>query len=448
MKICMILIALLTVSATMFSGCIEETPESPDNKKSHVEIATTFMTSLQQKNYAIAYNYFDNDMKNSLPLDQLQSIWEYFIATYGEFETIQETNQTIIDNYQVVYMNCTFENNYLLVFRIVFDTNRNITGFWQDNAILLVTYTPPDYVNSQNFTEINMTIGKSPWQLPATLTIPDGTGPFSCVVLVHGSGPNDRDETIGPNKPFKDLAGGLASKGIAVLRYDKRTKIYPEETATNINLTVIEEVVDDALGAIDSLLIQSYMPIKNIIVLGHSLGGMMVPKIASLDETIKGCILMAAPARPLEDLFLTQTIYLANLDGTIDESEQENIDLIEEHVEKIKTLNISENEKVLTIYKSYWQYLNDYNPVDLAKNLSIPLLFLQGKRDYQVTYEDDFLIWQQALANQSSTTFNTYETLNHLFISGEGAPNNTEYMNESHVHQEVINDIVNWIKAL
>src|SRR5207247_4710825 len=60
------------------------------------------------------------------------------------------------------------------------------------------------------------------WELPATLTMPKGDGPFPAVVLVHGSGPHDRDESIGPNKPFRDLAGGLASRGIAVLRSEER----------------------------------------------------------------------------------------------------------------------------------------------------------------------------------------------------------------------------------
>ena len=441
---------LLAISfvLTIFTGCMEENKQPNENTKTYVDIATDFINALKQQNYANAYSYFSTDMKNSLPQEQLESIWEYFIATYGSFEEIQQTRQTILNNYTVVYVNCTFSNNYLLVFRIVFDEEKNIDGFWQDAAILMTAYSPPSYVNNQNFTEINITIGNSTWQLPATLSIPTGTGPFPCAILVHGSGPNDRDETVGPNKPFKDIAGGLASKGIAVLRYDKRTKVYPDRLATDKNLTVKEEVVDDVLAAINLLPIQSYVPVSSIIVIGHSLGAMMVPMIASLSDNINGCILMAAPARPLEDLFLSQTIYLANLDGSIDETEQANIDYVESQVEKIKSLNMTNDEKILGAYKAYWEYLAAYNQTNTAKNLSLPLLFLQGKRDYQVTYKDDFLLWQKELSGKENVTFETFDSLNHLFMSGEVPANSEEYMIENHVQKDVIDTMIDWIKQL
>src|SRR6185369_4322477 len=101
-------------------------------------------------------------------------------------------------------------------------------------------YQPPAYVVPSMFREQELTVGAgTEWALPATLTLPTGTGPFPAVVLVHGSGPNDRDETIGPNKPFQDLAQGLASQGIAVLRYEKRTKQHPVAMGLLLgNLTV------------------------------------------------------------------------------------------------------------------------------------------------------------------------------------------------------------------
>jgi len=442
------IVFIILILVVGFSGCIEETKEPIGNNKTHNEIATDFMNKLKQKEYDISYTYFSNEMKKSLPLSQLTSIWEYFISTYGDFDEIQETKLTIIDGYEVVYVNCTFTNNYILIFRIVFDVEKNITGFWQDNAILLSTYNPPNYVNTDNFSEMNHTIGASPWELPATLSIPNGNEPFPCVILVHGSGPNDRDETIGANKPFKDLAWGLATKGVAVLRYEKRTKEYPELSATIVNLTVQEEIIDDVIAAVDLLLITSKIDTNSIYIVGHSLGGMMAPEIATQDNRIAGIFLLAAPTRHLEDLFIDQTIYLTNLDGVVDESEKEQIELIEDQVQKVKTLNISEDELVLGAPKSYWIDLADYNPVETAEKLNISMLILQGERDYQVTVDGDFSAWNYTFHENENVSLKTYEKLNHLFISGNGPPNNSEYLVEGHVAEEVITDIATWIKNL
>jgi predicted dienelactone hydrolase len=84
------------------------------------------------------------------------------------------------------------------------------------------------YVDTTAFRAVEVKLGSEPFLLGATLTLPTGTGPFPAVVLVHGSGPQDRDEPLGANRVFRDLAEGLASKGVVVLRYDKRTKIYPK----------------------------------------------------------------------------------------------------------------------------------------------------------------------------------------------------------------------------
>jgi dienelactone hydrolase len=385
-------------------------------------------------------------MTKDFSLSQFKTTWEYYLTTYGSFQTIQSIHNATIEGYEVVYANCTFEDGYLLVFRLVFNNQSGIIGFWLDSTGTTEGYNPPDYVDEQSFTELNIKLGSNTWKLSGTLTLPKNATNAPAVILVHGSGPNDRDETVGPNKPFKDLAWGLASQGIIVLRYDKRTYVYPEEIASDTEFTPKEEVVDDAIAAVTFL--QSYTNVNTsqIYVLGHSLGGMLAPQIAHRSSHVAGLVLLAAPARPLEDLILNQTIYLANLDGTIDANDSTNIQYIEEQVQKIKTLNFTDDEKVLNAYKAYWEYLSNYNQVDVAENLTIPLLFLQGKRDYQVTYEDDFLRWENRLDTKENAEFISYESLNHLFIPGEGTPTNTEYFKIGHVDASVITDIANWIK--
>jgi dipeptidyl aminopeptidase/acylaminoacyl peptidase len=329
---------------------------------------------------------------------------------------------------------------------MVFDDEKMIAGFQFVPTEIEYKYEPPDYADLESFDEVNVTVGTGLWMLPGTLTIPKGSGLFPVVILVHGSGPNDRDESIGPNKPFKDLAWGLASKGIAVLRYEKRTKEYPEQSAALTNLTVQEEVIDDVFAAIDVLNTTERIDQERMFVLGHSLGGMLGPRVTEQDDRLAGLIILAGPTRNLEDLFLEQTTYLANLDGEIDENEGIQIANIQEQVEKVKELNISEGEFILGVPKAYWQDLAKYNPVETAENLSIPVLILQGERDYQVTIDGDFSKWNESLYTNDNVTLKTYELLNHLFISGSGPPTNAEYLVEGHVEEEVIDDISEWIK--
>jgi len=172
---------------------------------------------------------------------------------------------------------------------------------------------------------------------------------------------------------------------------------------------------------------------------------MMAPQIATYEENVSGIIMLAAPARGLEDLIYNQTLYLSELDGIVDENESIVINTTKEALEKIKSLNISENEQVITVYRKYWEYLNNYDQVQTADNLKIPILLLQGKRDYQVTYEEDYAIWNLTFSDNNNVLLKTYNQLNHIFLPGEGTPTNTEYMNKGHVPEEVIQDIVNWI---
>ncbi len=154
------------------------------------------------------------------------------------------------------------------------------------------------------------------------MTKPAGVGPFPAVVLVHGSGPNDRDETFGPNKTFKDLALGLGSRGVAVLRYDKRTKVYGAKVSKLNPFTLKAETIDDALEAVALLRKEPGIDATAIFVLGHSLGGTAAPRIGAADSGIAGLIMLAGAVRPLEQSIVDQMQYLADADGVISDAER------------------------------------------------------------------------------------------------------------------------------
>jgi len=272
------------------------------------------------------------------------------------------------------------------------------------------------------------------------------------VVLVHGSGPNDRDETIGPNKPFRDLAWGLASQGIAVLRYEKRTKQHAAKFTEDVlvKLTAQEETVDDALAAVALLRQTKGIDPSRVYVLGHSLGGYLLPRIGSADPRIAGLISLAGPTRPLEDISLEQITYITGLDGTPTPEEQAGLDQLADQVARVKDPGLSAATSAadlpLGIPASYWLDLRGYSPADAAKELQAPMLILQGERDYQVTTAD-FEGWQSALASRSDVQFKLYPELNHIFVAGEAKSTPAEYNVEGHVAEQVITDIAEWIKA-
>ena len=310
-------------------------------------------------------------------------------------------------------------------------------------------YKPPAYVVPAAFGERELTVGEGgAWPLPATLTLPAGRGPFPAVVLVHGSGPNDRDETLGANKPFRDLAHGLASQGVAVLRYDKRTRRYPGKISRIPNFTVREETTDDALAAVRLLRQTAGVDAKRIYVLGHSLGGMLVPRIGAADAGIAGFVVMAGPTRPLEDAFARQYEYGALLDGRIDDAERAQIDDAKRQAARIKQLKAGDTgsrETLLYAPPDYWLDLRGYDPPQTALRLRRPMLILQGERDYNVTL-DDFRNWQTTLNAQKEIEFKTYPKLDHLFYEGEGAASGADYDRPRNIPGYVIDDIAAWIK--
>lgn len=298
----------------------------------------------------------------------------------------------------------------------------------------------PAYSTPANFHEKAVTIGDDEWKLQGTLTLPNGNGPFPALVLVHGSGPSDRDETVGGTKVFKDLAEGLASRGVAVLRYDKRTYVYAPKIKGLKDFTINEETVDDAVRAAAFLKKQPEVNPQKIYLLGHSMGGYVAPRIEADEEKFAGLIIMAGNARPMEDLMIEQAEYL--------KMPSSDVAAIKAQAKRIKALELGDADgpALLQIPPSYWLDLKDYDPVAAAKKVPVPMLFLQGDRDFQVTSKD-LALWKAGLGGRKDVTFQTYPSLNHLFVAGEGPSTESEYRKPGHVAPEVVDEIAKWVKG-
>lgn len=295
--------------------------------------------------------------------------------------------------------------------------------------------------------EVKVQTGR--FTLPGTLVVPESDGPVPAVILVHGSGPNDRDETILSNKPFKDLAEGLGKEGIATLRYDKRTKVYLPVLQAGEELNLDYEVTEDVLSAVRLLEEEPGIDSRRIYVLGHSLGGMMAPRIASRAPGLGGIILFSGPARPLEDLLLEQVDYLLSLQPFSVEADKQKEEL-KKQVENVKKLGTPAfNPSIpllLNVPLSYWKDLNGYDQVAVAATLSLPILVMQGERDYQVTMED-FEIWKKELSGKTNVTFRSYPDLNHLYQEGTGKSKPDEYRQTARIPAYVTKDIADWINS-
>ncbi len=410
------------------------------------ELAGNFIQLLFANKVSEAYQLFDSTVQSKITEEQLGTIMPGIGKQFGKFISGIDTLVNLAgdgENELTTFdFGCKFENGSLN-FKIVISNKQEISGFWITPKTDNVEYRIPEYVNIAKFKGIDVEFGLTEWRLKGSLTIPRQIEKPPVVILVHGSGPNDRDETIGPNKPFKDLAWGMASKGIAVFRYDKRTKLYGSKMKPG-DINIQSEVIDDVLEAVNFLKARDDVDKSKIIVLGHSLGAMVAPLIASQSQTISGIIMMAAPARKLEDLVLEQMEYIYSLKETISDDEKNFFTELQLKVDSLKNKTLPPSTPIIGIPASYFYDLGKYDQVETAKDLKLPILILQGERDYQVTMED-FNIWRKELSNNKNIKLKSYPKLNHLFMTGEGKAKPEEYNLPNSVDIKVIQDIVDWV---
>jgi len=397
---------------------------------------------------------FAPEMRQALPPDTMQATWEGLAEQVGAFQALVGAPQvTEAEGVTLVVITMQFDAA-LLDMQAAVSAGGQITGLYfrpSETAAPVEASAAefpadlPDYIDPEAFEERAIVLNEgTDWELPGTLTLPVGKGPFPAVVLVHGSGPNDRDETVGPNKPFRDLAWGLATQGVAALRYDKRSKVHAGKMAALESMTVNDEVIADAVAAVRLLRQTDGVDPDRVFVIGHSLGGYLAPRVAAESDGVAGVVILAGNVRPLQDLIVVQTEYLLGLDGELSDADREQVNLLEQVRQAIENLNAATPGMFFGAPATYWVDLRDYDPVKVARSLDRPLLILQGERDYQVTM-DDFALWQEGLSGRDNVTFISYARLNHLLMSGSGPGSPAEYEQPGYVDAAIVADIIGWI---
>jgi uncharacterized protein len=442
--------AIMVLLMAVIGAGIAATPAwSQDSAESQSAkaIAVAVANALSNKNFTDIVARFTPEMSRDLPAATLEKVWSSIIGQAGAVVEVKEarTIGPTPDGATLVVVPIRLAKAALDV-RVAVANDKVVGLRIVPSEPSYAAWSAPAYVDEAKFSNVEVRVGAAPTILGGTLSLPKVAHKVQGVVLIHGSGPNDRDERLGPNLVFRDLAEGLASRGVAVLRYDKRTKIYPAQFSGAS--TVREETMDDVVAAVALLRARPEIDPASIVILGHSLGGMLAPRIAEGGHGIAAAVLLAAAARPLPTMMVEQIEYLASLGGPLDEAAKKQIEQIKS--DSARALAAKQGDAgppILGVPPAYWADLNAYDPTATAARLSMPLLILQGGRDYQVTAED-LQRFRAALAGHPNVTIRDFPRLNHLFIAGEGKSKPDEYQIPGHVDAAVIDAIATFIDGV
>lgn len=442
---CLALVVML-----MMSGCTkQEEPKKTDPVQTDKvtgtieEIGTAFIQTMADQDFERLNTAFDYDdaMQKLADSDQLKAAFGPSMNQLGALKEIQQTSEVVQGELTIVIFPVIFEKLNICI-NVVFDTENRIAGaniseYVAPSDVVAVTLPKEAVEKEISFTARD---GKA---FSGSLVLPNSEGSFPVVVFVHGSGPNDRNETLYGNTVFKDIAYLLAEKGIATLRYDKRTYLYGAESATNLEMTVNEETVYDAQDAFEWIKTQENINPDQVYILGHSLGAMMMPRIAE-EAKATGYIMMAAPVNDLASIMKMQYEYLSQFSKSSEETK-----FYESALEELKQLDNLDSLKADQVvqggYPAYWKDLLSYKPIETAESMKEPVLMLQGEQDYQVPMSE-YQLWKDAYGSAENWKFESFSGLSHMMMPGDLTKSpNTYYMQKANVDSRVIDAIAEFI---
>jgi len=433
----------------MLTACTNTTSSSlPKDVNSRLEDAKTVYNFFLQGKYSDIEAKIAEDAKDSLSEEKLKDGYEQTIQSTGVPGKIKYVDT---DNNLTVSIRANGDKKEFRMV-LVYSSDGHIVGLYF-SAGGDITTAPEGIV------EKDIVIGAGgDYPLQGKITYKEGlTGKNPAVILVHGSGPNDMNESVGNTSTFSDLAYGLAQQGIVVIRYDKRTyayggKMYQLQTAGT--LTVEQETIEDAILAKELAAKEELVDQNRIFLLGHSMGGMLAPRIdKEAGSSFAGIIIMAGSPQKLWEIMLDQNeAAIAKMADGVQKTLA--IKQVQAEVEKAKGIDNGtlEEAKVKTAFGLPGVYVKDMDSVDACSVLNEttkPVLIMQGTDDFQVSATKDFAMYKTNLASRANTTFKLYQGLNHLFMVSKdpGKGTTAEYNNENNVAAQVITDIADFIKT-
>lgn len=429
---------------TIIAGLTSQIQAQTENFQIAEELGKQAAELLQKSEFEKLHALFSDDIAATLSSKQMEKSFSGLLKQFGKLNKIEElqVKETAEGNYyqQAVSFD---KGKFFLTFTL--NQKESFTSFMLKPYQPNYKWTFPSYAKGKyEYSQEEITVGDS-LALNGKMTIANGTNEI-VVVFVHGSGPNDMDESLGPNKLFKDLAFGLAANGIASIRYNKRTYDYPSQMARQANsLTIQLVVIDDAVNAVK---LARENGAKKVILLGHSIGGYCTPMIAEVAQP-DAVIVLAGNVSPLEVLLVPQYEHIKNNDSSKQINDLQ-IAMIRTQVKRIQENDYNTETASpllpLGLPASFWLSLKDYQPQKIAKKQAFPYLILNGERDYQVTPREANR-WKNGSKNKHSKTI-FYPKLNHMFFEGEGICLPSEYEKEGHFSEYALKDIIGWINKI
>ncbi|MDL2237669.1 DUF3887 domain-containing protein [Christensenellaceae bacterium OttesenSCG-928-K19] len=381
----------------------------------------------------------DSTFKRNLTPEVLQMQWEQFTDGIGEYDGIIDTKVSSEGGYTVIEQMNSFPHINLKLTYTFNDTDGTLAGLWTTTVS-----KPIEPQSTDAYEEIPITLGKEN-PLDGLITMPKGGTNLPAVVLVHGSGANDMDETIGTggNKPLADIAHGLAEQGIASIRYNKVTNQYPNAVSA-AELTIEYEVLNDASAAYALLAEYEGIDPSKVFIIGHSLGGMMAPKLTELTGAAGYASLGGSP-RHFADIIYDQNVNVIEEADASDEEKELALAQVAGMVDAAKNAVAGDPTILLGYSGHYWASYNALDMKNVIESLTVPAFIAQGTDDFQIYADKDFTAWQELLPDRDTVDFQLYDGLNHLFMKSNGKTDITEYNPSAHVQQAVIDDIAGFI---
>lgn len=442
-----------------------ETNDAELSEEAAIELAGRLADAMHEGNFTDITALFNEQMNHAITGEALKNAWDSTVNSLGTYQNrISSTAVSQKDSCTVSILE-RYENNGLLI-HISFDGAGQIQGLFLTYSDLPGEPEEADTVPAvpEGVREEAILVSGHPdFPLSGVLTLPEDTAQPPVVVLIQGSGPSDRNETVYENTPFQDIAWGLAQTGIASIRYDKRYYAYPEAAAAS-SVTIEAEVLEDLDAALALAENDPRLNSQKVFVLGHSLGGMLTPDIAAAHPELAGIISMAGSLRPLWEISWEQNQEAAETarPALSDEEERildEQLAQVKADVETLRSLagegiltdlsslpdSLNEDSLLLGIPLSYWSSLERHSAMAAISRVDLPILILQGDADFQVNPDTDYRLWQDMLAGRDNVFFHLYPGLNHLMMPTNGQRDISEYAVRGTVSEQVIQDIAGFI---